>query len=146
MGEPSRNTSERPSLRNHSKDFVWISTRFGNSRLNLERENDILVLLPSFCSFTLTIKSITPFQEYWSDTEKPLTDRGFCRFLTDLHSKDDSASDYNAVYNYIIKNTACQGGFRKKFKKFQYFFKKLIIFSYLSEKLEKKQYKSLYKK
>ncbi len=53
---------------------------------------------------------------------KTLKNLGFCRYLTDLHLKLDSASDYNAVYNYITKKQACQGVFVKKLK----FFQKLI--------------------
>ena len=39
---------------------------------------------------------------------KILENLEFCRPLTDLHINLDSASDYNAVYNYITKNQACQ--------------------------------------
>jgi hypothetical protein len=31
--------------------------------------------------------------------------------------KERKSSDYNAVYNYLIKKSACQGVFRKKLKK-----------------------------
>lgn len=61
MGDTSRSTSISPSSRNHLKDFVWISTRLGSSsEVPRVREKLILVFLPSFCSFTLTIKLITP--------------------------------------------------------------------------------------
>ena len=53
----------------------------------------------------------------WSYSDKFRLD-GFCRSLTDLHLKLHSASDYNAVYNYIIKKQVCQGLFGKKFKIF----------------------------
>ena len=52
------------SLKKRTQDFVWISTKLGSSRLKREREKDILVFFPSFCSFTLTIKSFTPFNEF----------------------------------------------------------------------------------
>ena len=58
---------------------------------------------------------------------KILENLEFCRPLTDLHINLDSASDYNAVYNYITKNQACQEVFYKKFKFFPNFIHIIVI-------------------
>jgi hypothetical protein len=43
--------------------------------------------------------------------------------MTYLHPNTQSASDYNAVYNYITKNQDCQGVFEKYFNFFGFFSK-----------------------
>ena len=99
MGDTSRRTSMRPSSRNHLNDFVWTSTRLGSSRLKREREKDIRVFFPSFCSFTLTIKSITPFNEIFTEWTKS------AYFIGSCHIRVAICAQKNALLAIIMQFT-----------------------------------------
>jgi len=53
-----------------------------------------------------------------------------------ISAKERKSSDYNAVYNYIIKKSACQGVFRKKLKKLSKNRKKYLLCA-IFEKMKK---------